>query len=123
MEEGLRAGALAAVVGEPDGIVDLTASRRLQLAAEAGGTTGFVLVRGDARGRLAPSALTSRWQVDPLPALETGIGLKWRARLLRCRGGGAGLWEIVWDETTDRFGLAAPVADRPAESRQRRRLG
>ncbi|MBT7235261.1 MAG: hypothetical protein HN861_19610, partial [Rhodospirillaceae bacterium] len=32
MEEGLRTPALAGIVGEPGGAVDLTASRRLQLA-------------------------------------------------------------------------------------------
>ncbi len=123
MEEGLRAGVLAAVVSEPDGAVDLTASRRLQLAAEAGRTTGFVLVRGGRRGRLAPSALASRWRVVPVPALGRGTGLRWRARLLRCRGGGEGTWEIDWDETADRFGLAAAVADRPVEPRRQERLG
>jgi len=123
MEEGLRAGVLAAVVGEPDGAVGLTASRRLQLAAEAGGTTGFVLLRGAARGRLAPSAVASRWQVTPLPSLERGMGLRWQIRLLRCRGGGTGAWEIDWDETADCFGLAAAVVDRSAEPRRQGRLG
>lgn len=123
MEEGLRAGVLAAVVGEPDGAVDLTASRRLQLAAETGSTTGFVLLRGGVRGRLAPSAVASRWQVTPLPALGRGTGLRWQVRLLRCRGGGEGTWEIDWDETADRFGLAAAVVDRPVEPRRQRRLG
>jgi len=123
MEEGLRSGALAAVVGEPDGTVDLTASRRLQLAAESGRTTGFVLVRGAVQGRLVPSAVASRWQVTPRPALGRGAGLGWRVRLLRCRGGGTGTWEIDWDETADRFGLAAAAVDRPVEPRRQRRLG
>ncbi len=123
MEEGLRAGALAAVVGEPDGAVGLTASRRLQLAAETGGTTGFVLLRGAAHGRLAPSAVASRWLATPLPALDRGTGLRWQVGLLRCRGGGTGTWEIDWDETADRFGLAAAVVDRSAEPRRQGRLG
>ena len=123
MEEGLRAGVLAAVVGEPDGAVGLTASRRLQLAAETGGTTGFVLLRGATHGRLAPSAVASRWQIVPLPALDRGAGLRWQARLLRCRGGGAGTWEIDWDETAGRFGLAAAVVDRSAEPRRQGRVG
>jgi protein ImuA len=45
MEEGLRHRGLAAVVGELSGRLTLTASRRLQLAAEATGVTAFVLRR------------------------------------------------------------------------------
>ncbi len=44
MEEGLKAKSLGAVLGEIEKL-DLTASRRLQLAAEAGGVTAFVLRR------------------------------------------------------------------------------
>jgi len=69
MEEGLRDPALAVVVGEPDRAVALTASRRLQLAAETGGVTGLILRRGAEDGALAPSAVFSRWQVDAAPAL------------------------------------------------------
>ncbi len=43
MEDGLRCRALAAVVGELSAAVDLTASRRLQLAAENSGVTGFIV--------------------------------------------------------------------------------
>ncbi|MGH6621616.1 MAG: ImuA family protein, partial [Alphaproteobacteria bacterium] len=56
MEEGLRDPALAVVVGEPDRAIALTASRRLQLAAETAGVTGLVLRRGAEDGMLSPSA-------------------------------------------------------------------
>ena len=45
MEEGLRHAGLAGVVGELSGRLTLTASRRLQLAAEQSGVTCFVLRR------------------------------------------------------------------------------
>jgi len=51
MEEGLRHADLAAVVCEMSGRFGLTASRRLQLAAEASGVTAFAL-------RLIPTAKT-----------------------------------------------------------------
>jgi protein ImuA len=112
MEEGLRTPGLAAVVGEPGGTVDLTASRRLQLAAETGGALGLVLVRGPVRqqgearkgdevgqrdsaprGGFAPSALASRWRVDSAPSQRPSIpwteesGLpRWRVGLEHYRG-------------------------------------
>ena len=45
MEEGLRSGQPALVIGEIDA-VSLVASRRLQLAAEAGGVTAFSAQHG-----------------------------------------------------------------------------
>jgi protein ImuA len=72
MEAGLRCTGLAGVLGEVANL-DLSASRRLQLAAEAGGVTGLLLrrQRGARRLRVEPSAAASRWSVAALPsALE-----------------------------------------------------
>ncbi len=95
-EEGLRSGALDAVVLEPDGPLDLTASRRLQLAAETGGALGLVLPGGAEAGALAPSALFSRWRAVPLPSDVSGPCTRRRIELalLRRRGGGAGRWVL-----------------------------
>ena len=96
MEEGLRSRVLAAVVGEV-GTLSMTASRRLQLAAEASGVTGFVLHR--CGGTAAASAAVTRWRVTGLPAVpvagEPGIGQsRWRVALLRCRGGVPAAWDM-----------------------------
>src|SRR5258708_5777220 len=64
MEEALRSGALAAVVGELHAL-DLTAGRRLQLAAEAGGGTGLVLRPADTVA--GAGAACSRWRVRAPP--------------------------------------------------------
>ena len=99
MEEGLRCPALAAVLGEVAAL-DLTAGRRLQLAAERHGVTALVLrrplravVRGAAQRlepsaarRIEPSAAATRWRVAPLPG-EDAERARWRVELLRCRGG------------------------------------
>nr|WP_295830169.1 hypothetical protein [uncultured Azospirillum sp.] len=87
MEEALRCSALSAVLGELEGL-DLTASRRLQLAAESSGVTGFLLdvsaglgASGGrnrlAEGRLAEgrrseglSAAVTRWRLDAAPSLD-----------------------------------------------------
>lgn len=103
MEEGLRSPALAGVVMEV-GRLDLVASRRLQLAAAAGGVTGFLL----ARGRHAPAAVSAaalRWRIDGLP------GERWRVLLERRRGGKPGGWILEKDDETDRLFVAAELAD------------
>ena len=69
LEEGLRAGAFAALLGEI-GALDRTSGRRLQLAAEAAGLPCFVLQRQLVGLRLAqaPSAALTRWRVSPRPS-------------------------------------------------------
>ena len=113
MEEGLRMSALAAVIGEPPGSVDLTASRRLQLAAEAGGTLGIVL-NPEGAGRFAANALESRWRIDTAPAGDV-FRPCWKVSLERCRGGAQGLhWIVERNEETDNFAVVATPADRSA---------
>ena len=88
-EEGLKSRALAAVVLEPAAAVTLTASRRLHLAAEAGGGFGFVLARADGqKAALPPSAALTRWRVDAAPTLDSTETAAWSVRLQRCRGAG-----------------------------------
>jgi protein ImuA len=93
MEEGLKAQSLGAVLGEIEKL-DLTASRRLQLAAEASGVTAFVLRRWRVMERAArdaaqPIAAVTRWRIATLPT-QGEIG--WRVELTRCRGGKPGIW-------------------------------
>ncbi|MFN3231479.1 MAG: ImuA family protein [Alphaproteobacteria bacterium] len=98
MEEALRCTALCAVVAEIRD-ADFTASRRVQLAAETAGVTGFLLSEGTGAG--ASTALT-RWQVRAAPSLPTGlpgVGMPvWQVDLLRCRAGRPGSWSVIWDE-------------------------
>jgi protein ImuA len=141
MEEGLRDSTLATVVAEPDRPVALTASRRLQLAAETGGTTGLVLRRGAAEVALAPSAVFSRWQADSLPALGVpgapAEGARWRLELLRCRGGLSGKggrlsktwpkswpksWIVDWCDATGDLSLVSDAGRRPAAAGARELL-
>jgi protein ImuA len=93
MEEGLRHGGLAAVVGEVRRVT-MTATRRLQLAAEEGGTMALMLKRWrkaeeDPLG--LPSAAVTRWRVAAAPSQRLAIpGIaraRWRLELARQRGG------------------------------------
>ena len=111
MEEALRCKRLSAVLGEV-GALDLTASRRLQLAAESSGVTGVLLQTGPRRS--AASAAVTRWRIAPAPSepLEPGVGdPRWSVALERCRGGRPGAWLLEW-----RDGALVDAASAPART-------
>lgn len=111
MEEGLRAKGLTAVFGE--GVAaDLTASRRLQLAAETAGKAALLLTPSAKRPPL--SAAATRWHVTPLPSClaERASGARWLLELIRCKGGNPDAWTVDWNHEALRFNLVAPLADR-----------
>ncbi len=99
MEEALRSGVPAAVLGEAEG-ASPTALRRLQLAAESGGTMALVLRPGAADAAASP-ALT-RWRVTAAPA-DAGVfaAPRWRLELVRCRGGTPAAWLMEWHHGAD----------------------
>jgi protein ImuA len=121
MEECLRcpgvAGALL-VLAE----LDLTAARRLQLAAEAGGALGLLLRPDGGEVAGGATAALTRWRVDALAGAGGGAhdlgDPRWRLELLRCRGGGRpGAWGVVWRGAAERLDLdAAEDAAAPAEA-------
>ena len=112
MEEALRSQALAGALGEVDR-VDLTTSRRLQLAASAGGGVGFLLLRAD-RPAAPVSAATLRWRVGALPEGA------WKVELLRQRAGRPGAWVLERNDETDRFSVVAELGDGSAAPTARR---
>ncbi len=135
MEEGLRHAGLAAVVGEVGGRLSLTASRRLQLAAEQSGVTAIALRRSrrhDDPIHAEPTAAVTRWRVQaiasPPPlahAADTpGVGPPlWQLDLTRCRGGVPATWIVKACDAQGYLHLAADLADRPPASQQRLRIG
>ena len=134
-EEGLRHPGLAGVVCEHEGRLGLTASRRLQLAAEAAGVLGFVLRRPprDDPALRAPSAAATRWRITSLPSPPPlphapnvpGLGRPlWRLELLRCRGADAASFIVESPDAQGRLAVPAHMADRPlAPARPRRAAG
>jgi protein ImuA len=107
-EEALRSGAFAAVLSE-GAAPDLTATRRLQLAAEAGGTTALLALPYRVAGGV--SAALTRWHVTSVPVEEEHETMRWQIELARCRGGAGGIWQVSGDAAL-RFNLAAVLADR-----------
>ena len=121
MEEALRCPAVAGALLTLTEI-DLTAARRLQLAAEAGGALGLLLRPDSAEP--APSAALTSWRVDALPGLGgTAHSLgdpRWQLELRRCRGGQPQNWAVTWRTTLDRLDTEAEAAP-PLPGRRRQR--
>lgn len=106
-------GALGVVMLELSGnprLLDLTASRRMALAAEASGVT-LLLLRTD-QAIPAPSAARTRWEVGPAPSRRLEADAPGHPMLaitlLRQRGGPADFnWTLEWDRDASLFRPAA----------------
>jgi protein ImuA len=121
MEEALKCGAFGNVVCElsHDGaIADLTATRRLSLAAREGGGFAFLL-------RHRPSQLTSsaetRWEISASPSLPDRLGglgqVRFSVSLVKNRRGPTAQWTLAWDHHERAFsalsrGVAQTAIDR-----------
>ena len=125
LEEALRSPAcLAMVAGVVAGGLDLTTSRRLNLAA-APRATPLVLLRSSVS---AGSAAATRWRIASAPAARDPFGAfarpRWTAALERCRNGRTGKWLIEWDHVAHCLCLVEGVADHtPVERAGVRRIG
>ncbi|MCW0021413.1 ImuA family protein [Rhizobium sp. BT-226] len=123
MEEGLSFGGLAAVVGELVRL-PMTASRRLQLAAEKTETIGLVVRRWRRQTEASdygnPTASTTRWRVSVLPSEElpvAGVGrARWLAELMRVKAGECAEFEIGACDAKGRVCLFPVSANRPDTS-------
>jgi len=98
-------GAAVIAPAGPARLLDLTASRRLTLFAEASGTTTILLRTADPQ---APSAATTRWRVAAAPSrtLEANApgAPAFTLDLLRQRGGAPSSgWQLEWDRDRARF--------------------
>lgn len=97
MEESLKCKGLSAVVSEMNGL-SFTASKRLQLAIEESGVTGFV-IRNNSHN-LHPTACVTRWRITSLPGGSLPVGMpgvgfpRWNVELLKVRNGKPGKWEV-----------------------------
>lgn len=120
MEEGLRHGGLAAVIGEV-GRAGMAATRRLQLAAEEGGTMALMLRQWRRSGSdplAMPSAAVTRWRLGCVPSAKLAVpGLgraRWSVELARQRGGEPFTLIMEACDAEGRLALPAEPADRSA---------
>ncbi|WP_019995404.1 ImuA family protein [Aureimonas ureilytica] len=120
-EDGLRHGGLGAVVAEVAKL-SMTASRRLQLAAEGSGALALAVRRWRRQAEAAdfgqPTACVTRWRVSVLPSRPLpvpGVGrARWLLELLRSRAGECADFEVEACDGKGRLAFPASVADRSA---------
>jgi protein ImuA len=115
LEEALRSQAKPAMVaGALEGGLDLTPSRRLNLAAAVHATPLAVLRSARASGT---SAAATRWRVAAAPAARDLFGSfthpRWQVALERARNGRPGSWLIEWNHAAHRFRVVEGLADCP----------
>jgi protein ImuA len=128
MEEGLQTPGLAAVVGEVSRL-GLTASRRLQLAAERTGVMAIAIRRWRniaerGGGEAEPTVALTRWRVSPQPGagppLPGLLRARWLIELIRARGADAPRsWILNAPDATGRLRLPTDVVDRPVAAPER----
>ncbi len=116
LEETLRSEAKPAMVAGVVGRgLDLTQSRRLNLAA-AVHTTPLVVMRGAKAA--GTSAAATRWRLAAAPAALDRFGAfdrwRWQATLERCRNGCTGQWLLEWNRETYRFDPIGELLDADA---------
>lgn len=128
-EEGLRHGGLGAVVAEVARL-SMTASRRLQLAAEGSGTIGIAIRRWRRQAEAAhfgqPTASVTRWRISVLPSAPLpvpGIGRhRWLLELVRAKAAERFEIEVEACDEQGRIALPAEMADGPSHAEIGRRI-
>lgn len=115
VEEALRSDPVTLIIAEPSSPLALTVGRRLQLAAEAGRTTGLMLIRQNA----GSNATETRWNCDPLPATAADSTLQ-RWTLNKSKKGTLAHWTVNWNGTSAAFHMVSEARERyePAEPPQ-----
>ena len=115
LDQALRCPAVAVVLARPENL-DGHTFRRLQLAAEQGGSLGLLLRPASVRSE--PSWADVRLLVEPLPLATAASGRRLRIQLLRSRGGtSGGSVEVEIDDETRTLHPATRLAH-PANHRR-----
>ena len=92
-EQALRSPTAACVVAEIGDGPDLHESRRLQIAAEEGGSIGLLLISG----RTSSSAAETRWLCET--SSESDLAWVWTS--IKNRKGKLGAWQARWNGKKD----------------------
>jgi protein ImuA len=120
LEEALKSGAVAGVIGDCAArAADLTSTRRLQLAAQKGKAACLLVFTTH---ETTATASTSRWQVASTGSRAPQFDARapgtpaWRLALTRVRSGRPGEWNVNWQREGDkanaphRFNLVSGIS-------------
>ena len=120
LEQALKSGVLRAVIAEVATAPDFTESRRLQLAAVAGGALGLLLPPDSDHHS---SAAETRWRTSAIPRSSSSSFPRYRLELLKNKKGSLTCWEVDWHGPSHRFHLASPSRDRSHPAPRARMAG
>lgn len=107
IEEALRAAPVGLVIAEPKKPLSLTAGRRLQLAAEAGRTTGLMLIREGA----GSNATETRWACKPI-AGTAADSTRHQWALNKNKEGTLGIWTLNWNGASAAVHMVSAARER-----------
>lgn len=93
-EEALRAPPVGLVIANPQKPLSLRSGRRLQLAAEAGQTTGLLMIQ---TGQ-GSNAAETRWQCAPLASPTDSTLQHWKT--IKNKSETLKSWSVDWDGKT-----------------------
>ena len=105
-EEALRSGAVSLVIAELTKPLTLTAGRRLQLAAEAGSSTGLMIVRNG----MGSNATQTRWCITPTYSPDDSTRMKWE--LKKNKSGTLRDWRVLWNDEAHRISVVSEPVQR-----------
>ena len=111
IEEAVRSGVPAAVVGMTGTDIDLKSGQRLNLAA---GDSGRLLFLVQPEGLASLNVAMTRWRIGAQATAKDRFGLiarwRWHLSLERCRNGRTGEWRVEFDHAAHCFSLVSPLA-------------
>ncbi|UXX85216.1 hypothetical protein N7U68_19250 [Roseovarius pelagicus] len=100
-EEALRSGAISVVIMELRTPLNLTAGRRLQLAAQAGKAMGIALISEG----MGSNAAETRWHCYPVFDPQDSTLQRWE--LIRNKSGTLGVWNVRWSSSSRRINMVS----------------
>lgn len=100
-EEALRSGAVSLTILELSKPLGLTSGRRLQLAAEAGKSTGLCLIQEG----MGSNAAETRWRCEPVFDGADSTLQRWT--IIKNKSGTLTNWDVRWDAKARRVIVAS----------------
>lgn len=106
-EEALRSGVVPLVVMELGKPLNLTAGRRLQLAARAGKSTGLCIISEG----MGSNAAETRWHC--MPVFDPGDSTLQRWQIIKNKSGTLAAWDVRWNAKARRITVVSQTGQRP----------